>query len=158
MYRPHGSITGVLANVTSAAAPPRLEQPVTRSRRTRPVIPPPGRVTETGQAAVAHGRRWSGTSLLATRREVRTWESLSVAALEFGDHDDADRYVEFAMGHPWAAYSATLRGLAWRARIRATRAGAVEPSELTALAAAAAADFASSDHWTDVAITEQLVG
>ncbi|MEV6238376.1 LuxR C-terminal-related transcriptional regulator [Lentzea sp. NPDC051838] len=93
--------------------------------------------------------------LVASRRQVRTWESLSGAAMTLGDTTSAAQYAELALRHPTTAWSASRRGLAQRARIRAIPG---EPSELTAWASAAAAEFAAIDHWLDLAITEHLAG
>jgi DNA-binding CsgD family transcriptional regulator len=94
---------------------------------------------------------------LTARRQVRTWDSLTGAALALGDDEAAGRYVELAARHPTVEYSATRRGVARRAAIRA-RGGSMEPGELTALARSAVADFASVHHGLDLAYTELVAG
>jgi DNA-binding CsgD family transcriptional regulator len=94
---------------------------------------------------------------LATRRQVRAWESLSIAALALGDDPAAERYVELAARHPSVASSATRRGIARRAALR-IRSGTSDPGELAVTAKSAIADFAGIDHWLDVAMTEFTAG
>jgi DNA-binding CsgD family transcriptional regulator len=91
---------------------------------------------------------------ITARRQVRTWESLTVAALELGDEEAADRYIQLATQSPTVVYSATRRGVARRAAIR-TMEGL---GKLTGAARSAVADFASVDHWLDLAYTEFTAG
>ncbi|MFI6094886.1 LuxR C-terminal-related transcriptional regulator [Lentzea sp. NPDC051213] len=93
--------------------------------------------------------------LVPSRRQVRTWESLSLAALTLGDSAAARRYVDLAACHSSVEWSAARRGIARRARLRLPGA---EPEELAAVATAAIGDFAGIDHWMDLAITEHLAG
>jgi len=90
-------------------------------------------------------------------RVVRTWGSLTGAALALGDDAAANRYADLAGRHPAVVSSATRRGFAQRAWIQAQGRSA-PPGELIATARAAVADFASAHHWLDLAVTELAAG
>jgi DNA-binding CsgD family transcriptional regulator len=94
---------------------------------------------------------------LPSRRQVRTWDSLIVAALEVGDDSSAHRYAELAARHPTVVDWTSRRGVAARAWIRA-RGRWSEPGELSAATQSAAADFASIHHWHDLVATELAAG
>jgi len=94
---------------------------------------------------------------LTIRRQVRAWESLSVAALAIGDDAAADRYVELTARHPTVESWVTRRGVALRTAIR-TRGASMKPAELTAATRSAVADFAGVHHRLDLADTELAAG
>ncbi|GIF01011.1 helix-turn-helix transcriptional regulator [Paractinoplanes rishiriensis] len=88
---------------------------------------------------------------------VRTWESLTMAALALGDAASADRYAGLAAQHPTVGSSATRRGVAGRALIR-TQGRSAHHAELALAAQSTLAAFAGAHHWLDLAGTELVAG